>query len=130
MKVLITDKVGSIPTHVKQYAESKVMNLEHYYNNISKVEVVFKTEGQHSAAQMTVSAGKAGKLHADATADDYQSVIDLLIDKIETQVTKVKEKTRDAKKHAKSMAEDLAPQESTDEEDELTYEDIIRGEDL
>ena len=130
MKVLITDKVGSIPTHVKQYAESKVMNLEHYFNNIRKVEVVFKTDGQQSAAQMTVSAGKSGKMHAEATADDYQSVVDILIDKIEPQITKAKEKTRDAKRHARSTAVDMAPPEPVEEEEEVTYEDIIRGEDV
>jgi putative sigma-54 modulation protein len=129
VKVIITDRVGNIPDHVKEYAEDKASNLRHFYDGTMKVEVVFKSDGQSSVAEMIVSVRRGTRLFAEASAKDFQSVLDVLSSKMERQIRKVKEKLRGRKRGGPSTVPPESPRPE-EEETEVTYEDIINDMDI
>ncbi len=133
MKILITDRVGNIPDHVKEYAHAKVEVLESFFGDTGKVEIVFHAEGNKAHAEMMVSAARrATRLIAAAQADDFQSVVDVLVDKIERQMHKMKDKRRAGRRRSAGSHPLAAAQAGIEEpqEEEVTYEDIIEEIDL
>jgi ribosomal subunit interface protein len=130
LKVLITDRVGNIPQQVKDYAEEKAGNLERYFDGTLKAEVIFKAEGQKPKAEMIVTAKRGTRLYAEATGDSYQAVLDMLMDKIERQISKTKDRIRKEKRHsagshplAVGAGEPCKVEEG--EEEEVTYDEIV-----
>ena len=134
MKVLITDRVGNIPQHVKEYAEEKAGNLERYFDGTLKAEVIFKSEGQKAKAEMIVTARRGTRLYAEASGDNFQAVIDVLLDKIERQLSKAKDRIRKEKRHS-AGSHPLSTNgekkvKAGDEDEDVTYDEIVEETDL
>jgi len=134
VKVIITDRIGNIPDHIKEYAEEKAENLQRLFDGTMKVEVVFSSSGNKSTAEMVLSAKKGARLHAQGKGDNLQIALDKMSDKMERQLTKFKEKLRSGKRHSAGMhplaTNALEDSASTDEDEEPTYEDIIKNTDI
>lgn len=134
MKVLITDRVGNIPLHIKEYAEQKAGNLERYFDGTLKAEVIFKSEGQKAKAEMIVTARRGTRLFAEASGDNFQAVLDVLLDKIERQLSKAKDRIRKEKRHSAGShplaTKGKPPAKTEDEDEDVTYDEIVEETDL
>ncbi len=95
MQINITGHHVEITAPLKAYVEEKMQKLTRRFNNITNVHVVLTVEKQiHQKAEAHVHLAR-GDIHAHAEAEDMYAAIDSLIDKLERQVIKHKEKLSD-----------------------------------
>lgn len=97
MNIAVTFKHIGSSEAVRQYAESKVLKLEKYLNNIIDVHITLSMERvehkESGVAQIKLSA-KSLDINAEEKSSDIYSAIDLLMEKVESQIKKHKEKNR------------------------------------
>lgn len=76
---------------LRAYAEGKLNKLTHHSEHITAVHVIFTLEKLSHIVEATVSLSKA-EIHAQAASNDMYAAIDALIDKLDRQLVKHKEK--------------------------------------
>lgn len=76
---------------LKDFAQKKFDKLIRHFDRITAVNAVFKVEKLRQIAEATILVNKA-ELHASSESDDLYAAIDLLIDKLDKQLIKHKEK--------------------------------------
>lgn len=76
---------------LKNYTTEKFAKLERHFDHITNVHVVLSVEKNQQRAEATVHVSGA-ELFADADAEDLYAAIDALIDKLDRQLLKHKEK--------------------------------------
>ena len=79
--------------HCTGYVTQKFVRLERHYDHITNVHVVLSVEKLIHKAEATVHTSGA-ELFADSTSEDLYAAIDALVDKLDRQIVKHKEKTR------------------------------------
>lgn len=120
MQINIRGKGIELTEALKGYAQKKLQKVEHFFHNIQQIDIELevdkiKEDIESQIAKATV--WMSGKIvHAtEASADMYAS-IDLLIDKLDKQVKKfkekiVQEKRRESSKEKYMLHESLADTE-------------------
>ncbi len=77
---------------LKTYAEEKVKKIERYVPNLNEVHVILALEKRRHIAEVIVNVNR-GKITAkEVSEDNMSSAIDLVMDKIESQARKYKDK--------------------------------------
>lgn len=94
MQVDITGHHVEITEALRDYVGSKLDKLERYFDNAVDVHVVLTVEKLSQKAEATLSVSGA-KLYAGALNEDMYAAIDGLIDKLDRQIIKHKEKRAD-----------------------------------
>ncbi len=104
MHVNVTFRHMESTDALKKYAEEKSLRLEKYLVEPIEIHWVLSVERIRHIADATISAnGVTIKAH-EATPDMY-SAIDMVLDKLNIQVKKHKEKVKDRKGHGGPEAE-------------------------
>jgi putative sigma-54 modulation protein len=93
MQLSITGHHIDVTDSLHAYVTSKFERLERHYDHITNVHVVLSVAKLIQKAEATVHTSGA-ELFADATSEDLYAAIDALIDKLDRQIVKHKEKTR------------------------------------
>lgn len=79
---------------LRDYATAKFERITRLFDQLHEVTVVLGVEKLLHKAEVTLMlSGKT--LHADATSSDMYAAIDVLVDKVEMQLRKHKEKVTD-----------------------------------
>jgi len=109
MQVTVTGRHMGVSEALKEYCQQKADRLPRFLDRIQLVEVVLDgKDGRHHAEVIVHSAGAppfvATEQHQDAFA-----AVDLLMDKIEEQLRRYKEKHRNRKHPPRGTGEVLAP---------------------
>lgn len=94
MQIQLTGRNLEITPALKTYSEDKLQRLKHIYNNITTINLILHIEHLSHIAEATIHLDHT-ELHAKAEENDMYSAIDKLIDKLQSQVTKLKEKQSD-----------------------------------
>lgn len=94
MQLNITGQKIDVTPALHDYVTSKLSRLERYFDNVTNVHVVLAVEKLNQKAEATVHVA-GGKLFADATDENMYAAIDALIDKLDRQIKKHKEKLTD-----------------------------------
>ena len=97
MQIQVTGRHVEITDDVRDYIHDKVAKLPRFYDRIHEVEVVLDHESEQFTAEMIVRAGRKRTFVARETGPDTFTLIDLVIEKLERQLTRHKEKYRDRK---------------------------------
>lgn len=92
MQLSVTGHHVDLTESLHAYVESKFEKLDRHSDQITHVHVVLNVEKHVQQAEATAHVPGA-ELFANADADDMYAAIDLLIDKLDRQVIKHKEKT-------------------------------------
>jgi putative sigma-54 modulation protein len=80
---------------LRDYVIAKLRRLERHFDHLIKADVVLSVEKVRHKAEATVHASGTN-LHAEAVVDaDMYAAIDAMIDKLDQQTRRYKEKTRD-----------------------------------
>ena len=94
MQLNITGHHVDITDSLQNYVESKLERLERHFDNVTNVHVILTVEKQRQKAEATIHISGAD-VFADAVNNDMYASIDALIDKLDRQVKKHKEKMQD-----------------------------------
>ena len=94
MQINVTGHHVDITPALRKYVTSKFERLARHFDNVRDVHAVLTVEKlQHKAeADLRVSGNH---IHADAIEGDMYAAIDVLIDKLDRQIKKHKEKLTD-----------------------------------
>ena len=118
MKYLIRGDKYENTDSIKEYIEAKLSRLDKYIKDSDDIEAVVltKKEGRRYKIEVTIPT-KDFTLRNEVTDDDLYAAIDLVIDKLERQVRKNKEKLNKKKKVIEDFEIDI--------EDNFIEEEVI-----
>lgn len=94
MQISITGHHIDITQALRGYIENKFARLERHFDNMSNIHVILNVEKERQMAEATIHVS-GGNLFADAQHDDMYAAIDGLVDKLDRQLKKHKEKLTD-----------------------------------
>lgn len=94
MQLNITGHHVEITEPLKAYVEEKMQKLTRKFNNITSAHVILTVEKLVQKAEANVNLAK-GDIHAHSEDKDMYAAIDAMIDKLDRQVVKHKEKLND-----------------------------------
>jgi len=91
MQINLTGHHVDITESLRNYVESKLEKLERHFDQVVDVHVILSVEKLRQKAEATVHLSGAN-VFANDTQEDMYAAIDGLIDKLDRQVKKYKEK--------------------------------------
>ena len=94
MQINITGHHIDITSAIRTYIEGKLERLERHFDHITNIHVILSVEKALNKAEATIHVNR-GNLFADAKHEDMYAAIDTLIDKLDRQLKKHKEKLTD-----------------------------------
>jgi putative sigma-54 modulation protein len=95
MQLNVTGHHIDVTEALRDYVGVKLAKLERHFDNMTDIHCVLTVETKliHKA-EATVHLG-GGTIHADSTEENMYAAIDMLVDKLDRQVKKHKEKITD-----------------------------------
>ena len=93
MQINFTGHRLEVTPAIRQYALEKLEKLERHFDKITSVNVIFDVEKLRQIVEATVHVAK-GELHASSESEDMYASIDSLVDKLDRQLIKHKEKLK------------------------------------
>ncbi|MDH4101306.1 MAG: ribosome-associated translation inhibitor RaiA [Nitrospirota bacterium] len=117
MHVVVTGKNIDVTAALKSYAEEKVRKVEKYLHNVSEAVVMLSCEKYRHIAEVSIKVNGVLIQGKESTEEMYSS-IDKVMDKIERQVRKYKEKLSNHKFKGEKRPEPVgeASEAATEEE--------------
>jgi len=91
MQISLTGRHVDITPALRSYVLNKFEKLERHFDSMTNVHVILTVEKERRIAEATVNVNR-GKLFADSENEDMYAAIDTLIDKLDRQVLRHKEK--------------------------------------
>lgn len=94
MNLSVTGHHVDVTEPLKAYVAEKMDKLERHFDRVTDIHVILSVEKLRQQAEATIDlAGTT--VHAEAENGDMYAAIDALVDKLDRQVIKHKEKLRD-----------------------------------
>jgi putative sigma-54 modulation protein len=101
VQISLVERSGSLNEAAKDYAREKAARLDKYFDRIIAVEVIFEHVSQHYEVEMIATTDHRQKFVGREMHEDVLAAIDLVLDKVERQIVRHKEKLRN-RKHPES----------------------------
>lgn len=98
MNLTISGHHLSLTPALREYVTEKIKRLERHFDHLINAEVILSVEKLRHKAEATVHT-RGNDLHAAEVCEDMYAAIDGLIDKLDQQTRKFKEKMRDHHAH-------------------------------
>jgi putative sigma-54 modulation protein len=96
MQINVSGHHLDVTDSLRSYVETKLDKLERHYDRITNMQVILSVEKQRQKAESTIRIS-GGELFAEAEHEDLYAAIDMLVDKLDRQLIKQKEKMKDHK---------------------------------
>lgn len=93
MNLSVTGRHVEITSSMRNYVLEKFERLERHSENLFSLQVILSVEKTRQTAEATVQVA-GSSLFAEATEPDMYAAIDLLTDKLDRQLIRCKEKSR------------------------------------
>ena len=93
MQINLTGHHIEITDSLREYVTSKFNKLERHFDNINNVHVVLNVEKVNRIAEAKMHLN-GGEVFATSEHEDMYAAIDALVDKLDRQVKKHKEKLK------------------------------------
>ena len=93
MQINLTGHHVEVTDALRDYVITKFERLERHFDHISNVHVILNVEKLAQIAEATLHVN-GGELFANAEHEDMYAAIDALVDKLDRQVKKHKEKLK------------------------------------
>lgn len=99
MKYNIRGNKIDVTKAINDYIESKISRVEKYLNDNDEVEAkaIISAKGKEQKVEVTIWSGKYN-IRAEESNEDLYAAIDLVVDKLERQFKKYKDKIYDKKR--------------------------------
>ncbi len=102
MQISLTGNHIDLTPALRDYVDSKFVRLERHFDQVTNIHVILSVEKLRQKAEATLHLNGA-TIFADAIAEDMYAAIDDLIDKLDRQVKKHKEKNMNHKGHHRAQ---------------------------
>ncbi|MDH5632018.1 MAG: ribosome-associated translation inhibitor RaiA [Gammaproteobacteria bacterium] len=102
MQITVTGQQMDVTEPLRNYATEKMERIEKHFDHVTTTNIVLHTEKNRHLAEATIHA-TGTTIHANAEGDDMYAVLDSLIDKLDRQVIKHKEKLTDHRRSDGSL---------------------------
>ncbi len=107
MQITVSGRHMGVSESLKDYCREKAERLIRFFDRIQSIEVVLDgSNGQHFA-EMIVHAEGTQPFVAREQHDDAYAAVDLMLDKVERQIRRHKEKLRNRKHPPRISEEEL-----------------------
>jgi putative sigma-54 modulation protein len=93
MQINLTGRHVDVTEALKNYVDTKFAKLERHFDHINNVYVILSVEKLVQKAEATLHL-KGGEVFATADHSDMYAALDSLVDKLDRQVIKHKEKLK------------------------------------
>jgi len=103
MKVIVNGRNFEIGDSVHQYAEEKIHKFDKFLNDATEAVFTLSVEKYRHKAEVLIKAGKV-QIQAESITGEMYSSIDEVLEKLDRQVRKHKEKATDRRKDGKKAA--------------------------
>jgi putative sigma-54 modulation protein len=127
MKITITGRHLELDDNIRSHAEKKLHKAETYFDRIIEAHMILSAEKHRRIAEVTLHAKRA-QFHAQEETENIFASIDGVMEKIDTQIVKFKEKLKDRKHIREEEISFVETSETSDEEED--EEDTDESEDL
>lgn len=94
MNLNVTGHHVEVTTSMRNYVADKMERLQRHSENLYDINVILSVEKQRQKAEATVHV-TGSTLFAENTKTDMYAAIDLLVDKLDRQLIRHKEKLKD-----------------------------------
>ncbi|MDY0092264.1 MAG: ribosome-associated translation inhibitor RaiA [Candidatus Vecturithrix sp.] len=125
MQVTVTGRHFEITDPLRQHIESKLNKLDRYLDGITDVHVVLSVEKHRHIAEINLQANGSLIRGVEEKHDMYLAV-DTVIEKIERQVKRQKDKDSDRKGRFANKTQDLVSTETVESEEFKAPPKVIR----
>ena len=94
MQLTVTGHHIDVSAALRDYVDTKLAKIERHFDNMTDVHCILTVEKLAHKAEATIHLS-GGTIHADAVEQNMYAAIDGLVDKLDRQVKKHKEKLTD-----------------------------------
>ena len=91
MNLSITGRHLEVTASLKNYIADKISRLERHFENVANVHVILGVEKNRQKVEATINL-RGANIFAESEDSDMYAAIDSLVDKLDRQVLKHKEK--------------------------------------
>lgn len=99
MQINVSGHHIEVTDSLRNYVSAKLERLERHFDKITNISVILSVEKLRQKAEATIHAS-GSEIFAEAEHDDLYAAIDAMTDKLDRQVLKKKEKSKDHKHRA------------------------------
>jgi putative sigma-54 modulation protein len=117
MQTSVTFKNLDSSDHLKSYVGDKLNRLDKYLDNPAEASVVLTVEKFRHIAEINI-AGDRLNINGREETNDMYSAIDMVLDKLEKQIKKNKQKIRERRTSSKNRNRSLLEEERIPPEDD------------
>jgi len=97
VQISVTGRHVTVTEDLKGYAADKAGKLPRFYDRVQAIEVILDHEGDSFTVDMIVTAEGKNHFIAHEAGPDMFALIDLIVDKLERQLRRHKERFRNRK---------------------------------
>lgn len=90
--IQITGRHVEVTPAIQDYVQKKFERIERHFDHITNIHVILEVEKKDQLAEATIHASGHADLFAQAKEKNMYAAIDLLVDKLDRQIVKHKEK--------------------------------------
>lgn len=101
MRVIVSGRHLNLKDELREYAEEKIGKLSRFYDRIHEAELVFSQEKDQLSSELIVRIDNKHTFVATDTGADDHGIVDSVVDKVERQLRRHKEKNRNHKHDGK-----------------------------
>ncbi|HTT07507.1 MAG TPA: ribosome-associated translation inhibitor RaiA [Gammaproteobacteria bacterium] len=94
MRINLTGSHLEVTPALREYVQDKFARVERHFDHVTAIHIILAVEKQRHKAEAELHVSGAN-LYAGAEHDDMYAAIDLMMDKLDRQVKKHKEKLTD-----------------------------------
>jgi putative sigma-54 modulation protein len=91
MQLNLTGHHVTITPALKDYINNKLVRIERHFDNLTDIHCILSVEKLRHKAEAKINVS-GGTIFADSVAEDMYAAIDSLMDKLDRQIKKHKEK--------------------------------------
>ena len=106
MQLNITGHHIDLTDSMHNYVQSKMERLERHFDNVTNVHVILSVEKTRQKAEATMHV-TGSDIFANAEDEDMYAAIDALIDKLDRQIKKHKEKVTNHHRNEGSLKRNM-----------------------
>jgi putative sigma-54 modulation protein len=103
MQIKLSGHHVEITQALHDYVHDKLERIERHFDNVTSAQVILSVEKLNQKAEATIHVA-GNEIYADAVDEDMYAALDALIDKIDRQIKKHKEKLTDKHRSEKARS--------------------------